>query len=479
MGTGPFDFDGYDPTDPESQTQQFKNPAASTEGQFGILSDQQKAQMAFQMQRSLQQQQLMNQQRMLQMQMLQQNMGVNIGKLGEGFGFPVMNAYNAGNKLSNALNNIINSREAKQAGIQAPPQGGMLGIGSSNDDSIAAILHKHTQSDPDTATAYIKASAEIASTFPNDPHAQQVASLMRIQGNQKQIEAGKTAAETAKDTAQANEANQNAAAKKAELGNPGATFEIHLPNGNLGRAYLAKNPDGSFAGFKQLPWEGPNMQIQLDSTPGGREKALGEFRDQISNAVGAVQKIDQLSVMAGTGKAAMGWAEVPTTFVDNLVGAAKQLIPSQTNIDPDAQKLWESMKGPSGTFSSWAQKTGQAESMWSDLTMQLAATYAKGSRISNQDIQRATHTLGEHLTNPSTVVGVLQDVKQRTIDDIHRNRDLMKLSPGNKEYQDTIDNYSNFFDQKVKTDGPTAPGGTPDADGWTTMPNGAKVRLKQ
>src|SRR6185312_11566808 len=415
---GPFDFDGYDPTDPASQTQQFKTPAASPEGQFGILSDQQKAQMGFQMQRSLQQQQLMNQQRMLQMQLLQQNMGVNAAKLREGFGFPVLGAMNAGNKLSSALNDIISSRAAKQAGIQAPSSGlmGGVGIGSSNDNNISSILNKHLKNDPDTATAYINASSEIADQFPNDPHAQEVAARMRVAGNQQKIAAGKATAETAKDTAQANEANQNAAAKKAELANPGQPFDVHLPNGNVGKGYMTKNPDGSASGWKLLPWEGPNIQIQLDSTPGGREKDIAQFRDQVSNAVGAVQKIDQLSVMAGTGKAAMGWAEVPTTFLDNVVGAAKQLIPSQTNVDPDAQKLWESMKGPNGTFASWAQKTGQAESMWSDLTMQLAATYAKGGRISNQDIQRATRTLGEHLTNPSTVVGVLQDVKQRTID---------------------------------------------------------------
>lgn len=450
---GPFDFDGYDPTDPSEQQEPYKRPAADQLSSFGILTDQQRAQMAMQQQNSLRMQQLAQQQKMLQLQQTQQNMSVGAAQLGTGFGFPVLQAMGGGNpqntQLTSALNKIIQSRQAKSAGINADMAS--MGGGPSGDNDASKILNEEIQNNPDTGSAYIKASARIAAlgNKRGDSHLLDIATRMRLAGNQQQLSAGKITAETAKDNAQATNDTTTSELARAKAGNPGEAFGVNFENGDVGKMVQLKNQDGSFKSYQVIN-RGKQAQYTVAELPGDRSKDLRDYREYVGNIVQSSKSMDQIVQNMKQG-GSIGWTGEAVEAVNNVVGSLKQLAPT-ANVTQDAVK---EVNKYSSDFDAWAKKTNINSSIMSDLTMQLAASYAKGGRISNVEIKHAHDTLGESIGDPSTLAAVLGSVKSRLLEGLSTKRDTLKIgSP--KDLNDQVDQLYDYAKTHITTADTTA-----------------------
>jgi hypothetical protein len=465
---GMFDGDGYDPTSPADQVEQYKK-SSNPLGDLGLMTSQQKQMQAIQMQNQLAQMQLARQQQMLGLQSMQQNMGVNAAGLASGFNAPMLMAMGGlqpafAGPLTKGINALID---------KFGPNSGMTPMGqqalqSQNLDDTAVLNYAMQQAGGDTAKGYRIASQLYSRMGRND-----VAANLQIKANeidlanqQKQATIGKTQAETEQAKAQT-------AKTTADITKPENLGEVHNMQGMVGRKEAQFNT-------KTGKWEertgdfGLPLQYTLPELPGDMSKDIVNFRTDLVNTEDAIGKMRQLRGALENG-AAQGWTADIVNTANNVLGTLGQFIP-QDKLDKSAVATLDKYT-KDGTFANWADKTGINESRWADLTMALAASMAEGGKISNKEIARAQESLGENFSNPRTVSAILQDVEKRAGETIDRKHSYLKASTMPAAQKTDIDNlYGNF---KQRTFGTSQQIGQPDADGWVTLPNGIKIREKR
>lgn len=453
---GMFDDQSYDPTNPNDQTEKYKQPGSDPFAEFGIMTPMQKDAQAFQMQQQLRQQQMQLQIQQATLQRNQQQGSVDAAGLASGYSFPTYLALQAGksggdNPMMTRGLTQLGSMGAQALGGQPnngvgvpmpggggpPGGGGMMGSGGQRpmmgqpttgmmagpvpDNDPSMILTRALQSSNDPGTAYLTAGQQLAAQATQTGNAElaRSATAMIVKGQTLKASQDAQAAGTEEKKSATTKNLAEAAKDQADLKYAKNVHPIDFPDGGTGLAW--QTPDGTWkTGFK-----GEKLQRTLDTTPAQKGKEVEDFQELTRNVAGTSQKIDQVKQNLAQGAAAGSWAEAGVGTVNNIVGTLGQLVPG-SKMEESAVNSLNDLKAK-GTFKGWADKTAINESVLNDLTMNLAKTYAgPGGKVSNIEIRRAAETIGEHIGSPSTFIKVLDDVKTRTNDDYNTQYKLYK-----------------------------------------------------
>lgn len=429
---------------------QYRQPGADVFSQMGVMSPQQQMFQGVELQNMMEQQQFARQQQMLAMRNMAMNMGAQAANVGTGFGGPLLQmmggmqpAFSSG--LTNGINQLI---DLKNRGFQNGAPIGVMGSLSSDPNqfdptALLAYARQKFPDDPAQANKWAGQQLIQAGQSSRNPTWEQAGVRLMDAGNALALSRGKTQADINKSNAQANESTARANELQAELSKPNPMGPFHDQQGNVGEGYSQYDVAKGAWNIKSTGWGKP-IQYVLPQTPGDISKDIGDFRERLSDTEDAIARIRQVRQGLANG-AAQGWTADGVKLVNDLQGSIEQLAPGSM-LDSDGQKLLGTYKGD---FNSWAQATGVNESTWADLTMALAKSYAKGGRISNQDIERAKESIGENYSDPRTVTAILNNVEQRTTGDVDRDYAYLRSSAMMPQQKQDIDNLYGTFKQRL------------------------------
>lgn len=387
-----------------------KKPGAGLFADAGIYSPSEKLQMQLQQQQAQQAQFLLQQQMMAQQQSMQlANANAKSGAP-TGFNFAPFLAMGGGANLNTADKLATQARGSGQP-TQVPQ------IDSSSADAAGidpgSILSRALQQYPtDKATALRVAGKQIAglgdqrgSSYLQNIGANLLSSAQEADKEQASIEATKAStANTQEETLD----------KKGKRGNPGTPFNIRDNQGNEVPMAPTYNPDGSFKGWEKIAPGGPNKQVTEDTTPLTKTQfgaQVEKFQSLVTSSRDAIDGISDISKSLKDG-AAIGWTGKVVSLIDDAAGALSQLAPNST-LTAGAQA---ELTKRSPTFAGWAAKTRVQQSQIIDLVSALAKTNNNNSgQISENDIKRASTTLGGNIGSPASLAAVLDSVVKRTL----------------------------------------------------------------
>lgn len=468
------DPNGYNPADPNDQTQQYKSPSADPFAQFGITTPLQKDQAAYARQVQMQQQQM---QMALQQQQLihaQQQQSVDAASLASGYAFPTYLAMQAGKGVDNpmltkglsALGGMAaqGMGAAPRPGMQAPPMppgmggmpqgmvqgppGGGLGgqpsqgmlAGQVPSDDRALILSKAMEANPgDSGKAYVEAGNEIlrnAVQTGNEEYMRSGTAMISKGNDLIQNKAGQKA--TIDEKVSATNKNAVEAAKiQSDMTAPQSLGKVDKENGDTALAMRQYDPVTKTWSTK-TDFQGKQLQRLETSTAAQRGEEVKNFQELTGNVVGFNQKIEQVKGLLTQGAATGTWASAGVGTLNNIVGTIGQLAPG-TTFEQSAKDALNDMKAK-GTFANWAGTTAEKDSVLIDLTMNLASTFAgPGGKVSNKEITRAERMIGENIGSPSTFTRVLDSVKERANNDYTTQYKLYKSRLTNPDEVKSMD----------------------------------------
>lgn len=382
---------------PPDETPDTKKGAPDLFRELGIFSPSEKQQMAIQQQQAqflIQQQQ--DQQRRQQ--------ALQAAQVGTGLGFPVFTAMGGLN------------RGPKMPGAPSEQQ-----FDQGADEPSRIVSSELANSPNDRAGALGRAGMKMMQlgSQKGDPTLQRIGSNLIMKAQEEAQKQQKAQAEQA-----------DADRKAAQAGNPGDTYTKRDAAGNIITSRQIKDKLGGYIGDEQLG-KGPNKQINqaIDDprTQSQQGDDFKEFRLAAENSDATISKIRTIKQGLKQG-AAQGWAASGVKFVDNIVGSLGQFY-STAKLNEKATQELASQNG--STFQSWASRTGINSAVWSDLVSSLAKTYNPTGTITEKDITRAAEVVGRNLSNPATVVNVLDEVSKQTASGVERK--YKYLSPRAQE----------------------------------------------
>lgn len=431
-----------------SGMQQYRQPGADLFSDLGLMSPQQQMFQGVEMQNMLEQNQLARQQQMMALRNMSMNIGVNAANAGTGFAGPMLMAMGGlqpawQGGLTQGINGLISKYGPQgQQGGMLPP-GVMGATGGVDEAKILDDSLKAAGNDPAKGLSLAANTfSQLADATGNDNY-RMAAARARQKAFELQQSEAQSSAITDLKKAQAGESTARQQSLQAGLTKPAPIGEVHDQSGRVAQEYAQYSPASGQWNLGHTSW-GTQMQFVLPQTPGDVSKDIGDFRDRLANTEDAVTRIRQVRQGLANG-AAQGWTADAVKFANNLQGSLEQLAPGSM-LDADGQKLLGTYKGD---FNSWAQATGVNESTWADLTMALAKSYAKGGRISNQDIERAKESIGEDYSDPRTVAAILNNVEQRTTGDVDRDYAYLRSSAMMPQQRADIDNLYHTFKQRL------------------------------
>lgn len=425
-----------------------KKPAADLFTQLGILSPSEKR--AQQVQQQITQQLLQQQQAQIAQQMRIQQQNANTQQRAAapgGFNFSTYAAMGGlqglPNPMTGSQRGFLGGNQSGAGGqpnIATPQSGGSPGAGFDIDPS--SILSQEIQLTPDDQPGALRRAGQKLLAVANarkDGDLQKVATNILAKGQELQVQADKDKAGIRNTNATAEGTEQKTKFEAAQAGNPGTPFTYRTADGDISTARDTKNNLGGVNGMEVLG-KGPNKQINgsddlLTGTQAGEQSV--KFEDLLANTDATISAMRDIRTNLANG-AAQGWTATGVSFFNNVKGSLEQLAGSYSYTD-DAVKALAGLKG--GAFQEWANKTGVNSSIWNDLVSNLAKTYNPTGTITEKDITRAAKTVGQDISNPQTVVKVLEDAERRS-----RNFVDKKYKYSTKKVQMAIkDQYDTFL----------------------------------
>jgi hypothetical protein len=388
-----------------------KKPAPSLFSQLGILSPSEKAKQQMEQNQAMQAQFILQQQLQAQAQSQAVTQQTNIANaksnVPTGFNFSTFLGLGGAQNLSQA-DQLARQAQGGQQGannITNLPSTGQDQSSGVPEQIITSALQQYPN---DKAKAFRIAGQQLAAMG----QANQRQDLMSLGANliDRASSADKEQEELKNKQVDTQTKQVELTGKQGALDNPGNTFQGHDPDGNM-VTYQPQFKDGKYTGLKVVT-AGPNKQITqsgdlLTPTQAGEEAI--KMKDLIKNTDATVSAMRDISSNLKKG-AAQGWAGSGVGFMNNIKGTLEQLA-SNNSYSPAADAA---LKKFAPDFQEWANKTGVNDSIWNDLVSNLAKTYNPTGTITEKDITRAAKTVGQNISNPSTVAAVLEDAERRS-----------------------------------------------------------------